>query len=76
MRACRPQVPDVAGVKQVEDAVGEYDAAAGGAGLADEVFEAGGVQDPPGSTRITRTRHPGVFLNRTSPVKRQAWRGR
>ena len=55
----------MAGMQDVEDAVGEHDAAPGGARVPDEALETGRVE-----------RHPWVFLNRMSPVNRQLWRGR
>ena len=67
--AVRPrglQVADVAGMQQVEHAVREHDAAARGPRVADETREPGGVEDP----------HDVGFLNLTSPVKCQVWRGR
>src|SRR5436190_11563348 len=65
VRARRRQVTEVAGMQDVEDAVGEDDALARGPCLRDECRERGGVE-----------RHPGVFLKRTSPVKRQVCAGR
>ena len=54
-RARRLEVADVAGMQEVEDAVREHDAAPGGARLADEALEAGGVEDRPRITRIAIT---------------------
>jgi hypothetical protein len=67
VRAGGTQVTEMSGMEDVEDAVREDDSRSGGAGVLHEPLETGAIEDAAGHE---------VFLNVTSPEKRQLWRGR